>query len=448
MKPAIYLSLFFVLLLGACRKNDSGGSGSGSEADRIKDTSIAYARDIYLWYDQIPGNFKARQYSDPNAIMEAIRVYSKEPGFNDPVDKWSFAAKQSDWDDVSGGIAKDFGIDVFFRVEGDLRVRMVEPASPAGQQGVKRGWRITKINGNTNIQSSNANFIVNALYASSNVSVTFQKPDGNSVDMDLTAATYQNQIVAGDFVFDLGARKVGYLVYHSFLGDSSATVNAFANSFNRFISENVDDVIVDLRYNGGGYVVYQQELANYLVPNAGNGNLMMTQEFNDKYSAYNSSVNFSKKGSLNLSRVFFIVSKNTASASELLINNLRPYMDVHIIGSERTYGKPVGYFNIPVGDWYIFPVSSRTTNKNGEGNYFGGFQLDHQVADGIDKDFGDITEASLASVLKYIGTGSFRMPVPEEDAPVQTPEVKDFNKKLGEREFKGMINSKVIGLKL
>lgn len=446
MRPIFLSTILLAVLLTSCRKNDAG-SGGGSEADKIKDTSISYARDIYLWYDQIPSSFKARSYSDPNKIMEAIRAYSKEPGFANPVDRWSFATKKVDWDNTSSGIAKDFGLNIFFRTDNDLRVRLVEPLSPAGLAGVKRGWRITKINGNTNITTGNADFIVDAVYLSSTVSLTFQKPDGNSVDLNFTEASYQSKSIYGDYVFDLGASKVGYLVYNSFLGDSATTIDGFAATFNRFSSESVNDVIVDLRYNGGGYVSYQQALANYLVPASGNGGLMMKQEFNDKYSQYNSSVNFSKKGNLNLSRLFVIVSNNTASASELLINNLKPYMNVIVVGPQRTYGKPVGYFDIPVGDWYIFPVSTRTTNKNGEGNYFDGFALNHTVADGIDKDFGDPAESALASVLKYIGTGSFRIPVVDE-APPLSEEAKSANKKMSEHDFKGMLMNRVPGMQL
>ncbi|MCR6721128.1 MAG: S41 family peptidase [Chitinophagaceae bacterium] len=446
MRPIFLSTILLVVLLTSCRKNDAG-SGGGSEADKIKDTSISYARDIYLWYDQIPSSFKARSYSDPNKIMEAIRAYSKEPGFANPVDRWSFATKKVDWDNTSSGIAKDFGLNIFFRTDNDLRVRLVEPLSPAGLAGVKRGWRITKINGNTNITAGNADFIVDAVYLSSTVSLTFQKPDGNSVDLNFTEASYQSKSIYGDYVFDLGASKVGYLVYNSFLGDSATTIDGFAATFNRFSSESVNDVIVDLRYNGGGYVSYQQALANYLVPASGNGGLMMKQEFNDKYNQYNSSVNFSKKGNLNLSRLFVIVSNNTASASELLINNLKPYMNVIVVGPQRTYGKPVGYFDIPVGDWYIFPVSTRTTNKNGEGNYFDGFALNHTVADGIDKDFGDPAESALASVLKYIGTGSFRIPVVDE-APPLSEEAKSANKKMSEHDFKGMLMNRVPGMQL
>jgi len=427
-----------LLFFTSCRKNDNSGSGT-STADKIKDTTISYTRDIYLWYSQIPSNFNARSYADPNAIMEAIRAYSQEPGFTNAVDRWSFAIKQAEWDNVSGGIAQDFGLNVFFRAEGDLRVRIVEPASPAGQAGIRRGWRITKINGSTNIATSNANAIVDAIYYSSSVALTFLKPDGNSVDISLNAGTYQEKIVMLDSVYTVGAGKAGYMVYNSFLGDSSQTVNEFARVMNRFISQGVNDVVVDLRYNGGGYVTYQNELANYLVPTAGNGQLMMRQQYNDKYTQFNTSTNYNKKGTLNLPRVFFIVSSNTASASELLINNLKPYAQVVLVGPSRTYGKPVGYFNIPVGDWYIFPVSSRTTNKNQEGNYFDGFALNNTVADGLDKDWGDITETCLASVIKYIGTGAFRMALPEEPAYVESPAVTTANKRISAQAFKGMV---------
>src|SRR5690606_18111219 len=132
------------------------------------------------------------------------------------------------------------------------------------------------------------------------------------------------------------------------------------------------------------------------------------QQYNDKYARWNSTDNFSKLGSLNLNRIFFIVSSSTASASELVINNLKPYMEVVLVGPSNTYGKPVGYFTIPVGSNYIFPVSFRTTNKNGEGSYFNGLQLNHKVADGLDKDWGDLDEASLASAIRYITTGAFR----------------------------------------
>src|SRR5690242_18573332 len=85
-------------LLQACKKNKDvpANPPGGSSSNAIKDTTLANARDIYLWYNQIPSSFNAQSYADPNAIMVAIRQYSNEPGFTTPVDKWSFGMKQTD----------------------------------------------------------------------------------------------------------------------------------------------------------------------------------------------------------------------------------------------------------------------------------------------------------------------------------------------------------------
>ena len=413
-------------------------------ADKMKDTALMYSRDIYLWNSQIPASFNPRTYADPDKVMKAIRAYSTEPGFTGPVDRWSFAYKQSDWDNVSSGAAQDFGITVFFYVDGDLRVKTVEKNSPAGKAGVRRGWKITKLNGNSNITNSNANFIIEQVYNSTNTTFTFQKPDGTTSDIALAAAGYQENPLYLDTVYSAGGKNVGYLVFNSFLGDTTQIYTEFQRIFNRFAQAGAGDVIVDLRYNGGGYVSVQNKLANYLVNSSATGGVMMKQEFNELNKAFNSTTNFSKIGSFSPSRIFFIVSDNTASASELLINNLKPYADVKLVGPSPTYGKPVGYFPIPVGDWYIFPVSFRSTNKNGVGNYFNGFQLDKQVADGLNKDWGDKDEASLASILRFISTGSYSLAgeVPGVSAGAyRDASVIDANKKL-DRSFKGAVDTR------
>jgi len=441
-------AMVVLALFTSCKKDkgsDNGGGGTPPVVkDKIKDTTILFARDIYLWYKQIPSSFDAQTYADPNKIMEAIRKYSTEPGFTGPVDRWSFAMKQTEWDDVSSGVAGDFGLGVFFRVEGDLRVKSVERASPAGLAGVHRGWRITKINGNSNITTANSNFIIDAVFYATNTTFTFQKPDGTSVDMALTAKTYQEHPIYLDSVYTTGSKKLGYIVFNSFLGDTTEVYNEFNRIFNKFNAAGVTDVAVDLRYNGGGYVTVQEKLANYLAPAAANGGVMMNQEFNDKYaSSFNETYNFSKLGPLNLNRVFFIVSPNTASASELLINNLKPYMDVKLVGPDHSYGKPVGYFPIPVGDWYIFPVSFRSTNKAGQGNYFNGFAVDSQQPDGLDKDWGDINETAFGSVIKYVGTGSFTRTteIPGAPAGMVTPQLINANQSLDVKSFKGAVLS-------
>lgn len=446
---ATFVGLTF---LTACKKNDVDSNPNPtpgptppavSAADKMKDSALAYSKDIYLWYNQIPATFNARSYADLNKLMNAVRAYSIEPGTTGASDRWSFATKKQDWDNASSGISGDFGLNVFFRAEGDLRVKSVEKTSPAGRAGIRRGWKITSLNGNDNITTSNSDFIVNAVWNSNSTQFGFEKPDGSSVNLSLTAATYQEHPVILDSVYTVASKKIGYFSFNSFLGDTTQVYNEFARAFNNFASQGVQDVIIDLRYNGGGYVSVQEKLANWLAPSSANGQIMMKQQFNDKYTQYNSTDVFNKLGSLNLSRIFFIVSNSTASASELLINNLKPYMNVHLVGPSKTYGKPVGYFPIPVGDWYIFPVSFRTTNKNNEGSYFGGLALNNQVADGLDKDWGDLNESCLKSAVSYITTGAFRTMSTSENSILRAQsDVKVGNQILDAPAFKGAVDTR------
>ncbi len=447
-----------VLLLGAilsvlftnCKKDDvvppeDPTPSQPSAADKLKDSVLLYAEDIYLWYKNIPQSFNPRSFDDPNEIMEGIRPYSTEAGFNEPVDRWSFAVTKNEWDGVSNGVSGDFGMSVFFFTNSDLRVSHVERESPAGRAGIRRGWRIKQINGSTNITPGNANTIVAAVYQSASSSFVFTKPDGQDVSLTLKAGGYKEHAVYLDSVYTNGGKKTGYLVFTSFLGDTTEIYNEFSRVFNKFAAQGVNDVIVDLRYNGGGYVSVQNVLADWLVPSSGNNGVMEVQQYNDNYANFNETVKFQKKGSLNLSRLFVIVSKNTASASELLINSLKPYMDVQLIGPSNTHGKPVGFFPIPVGDWYIFPVSFRTVNKNGEGNYFNGISLTHQVMDGLDKDWGDSNESCLNTILRFINSGSYASTELRTQIPSQkslSAEVQNSNVELGRPLFKGAIGSR------
>lgn len=441
--PVFFLTLIFV----SCKKEESLQPGSlpatdnGSATEKFLDSTLIDTKDIYLWHNQIPSTFNARSYASPAALMTAIRQYSVEPGFSAPVDRWSFAIDQKAWDDLSAGVLADFGLSAFFLEEGDLRVKSVQGRSAAGLAGVKRGWRITSVNGSNDITTANASSLAQSIYQSDHTSFTFQKPDGSTVSLDLNATPYQENPILLDSVYNVGSKKVGYFVFDSFLGDTLEVYNSFNRIFNRFGNEGVQDVVVDLRYNGGGYVTVAQQLANYLAPGAANGGVMMTQTFNDKYASLNSTDNFQKKGPLNLNRIFFIVSSSTASASELLINSLKPYINVVLLGESGTHGKPVGYFPIPVGSWYIFPVSFYTVNKNGEGRYYNGLPLTHQVADGLDKDWGDLGEASFASAVNYITTGVFRIASTGGRSAVQKAAgVLAGNKVLDAPAFKGAID--------
>ncbi len=416
MKRILTLSLLLGLFITSCKK-DKGTDDTtppppppASAADKVKDTSLMIAREAYLWYKQIPANFNPRQFADPDGVMTAIRPYSKEPGFTNPVDRWSFGILQSEWDDISSGISGDFGIGIFFRTENDLRVTYVEPASSAGKAGVQRAWRIMKINGRniTVADQPTIDFVVNAIYYSTSADINFQKPDGSTVDLTIAATSYQEQPLVLDTVYNTGGKKIGYMVLNSFLGDQTTMKNRFQQTFSEFAAAGITDLVVDVRYNGGGYVALQEELANYIVPNASNGNVMYRQVYNDILQEFNRTVNFSKKGTVNVPKMVMLISRNTASASEALINLMKPHMEVKTVGPNTTNGKPVGYFPIPVGNWYVFPVSSRLVNSANEGSYFNGFTPDKIVADGLDKPWGDLQESMLAAAVNYIVTGTLR----------------------------------------
>lgn len=432
--------LVIMTFVSSCRKNDSTGNPAGTSEDKIKDSVLAISRDVYLWNSQIPSDFNARLYKGPEEIMTAIRQYSTETGFAQPVDHFSFAMKKTEWENLSSGIASDFGMRAFFFTDNDLRVRSVEQNSPAGLAGIHRGWKITKVAGNSDITSGNSSFLSDKIYKSTSTTFTFEKADGSSVDITLDAATYKDDPVILDTVYNEGAKKAGYLVFNSFLGDTSAVNQEIQQVFSRFVSEGVTDVVVDLRYNGGGYVSMQENLANYLIKPSASGSIMMSQVYNDNYSDLNETTKFRKLGSLDVNNIYFIVSDNTASASELLINNLKPYMNVKLVGPESTYGKPVGFFPIGAGDWYVFPVSFRSTNGEGSGNYFNGINVDNEVKDGLNKDWGDADESALKSVLGYISNGVFASsPVTPGLNSVLESQRKAGNEKMNARAFKGAV---------
>ncbi len=452
----IFAVTFFSLLFSSCKKDvkqDVATTVSpaptpptppgGGNVAQVNDVAFQKTQDYYLWNNQLPATLNTSSFSDPIGVMTAIRQYSIEPGFSTPVDKWSFAMKKTEWNQLSGGMssvssatsaAGDFGITVFFRAEGDLRVRLTEPNSPAGILGIRRGWRITKINGSTDIITSNSQYIIDNIYNAGSANVTFTKPDGTSIDLTLQAAHYTDKPVYLDTIYNSPSGNIGYLVYNSFLGNINQTSGEYARVFNKFSAAGISNLIVDLRYNGGGYVDLQEQLANYLITSQGQGNVMMKQIYNSNHSNENSTVLFNKTGALQLNKIYFIVSRSTASASELLINNLKPYMDVRLIGNSNTHGKPVGFFPIEDGEWYVFPVSFKTVNKNGEGNYYAGFAPNAVVADGLDKDWGDVTESSLASAIRNINGGNYR----GNNEPVfyESPIVGGANNKLDNTKLK------------
>ena len=517
MKKLFYsLLLLSVMIAPACKKDKktpTGPSKTGSTLDLIRDSIYLYAREDYLWYNQLPdyGTFNPRSFTgadDKGALdkeVNAISQYAINPNTNKPYEYYApdpGEAKYSFIDDGSlqgelNGVNGDFGFAPLYNDINDLRIKYVYPGSPADQQGIKRGYQITSINGRTalsydapgygNGSSNNLNFVINAYANSNTISMTLLKPDNTTLTVtNMNVSNYTINPVLTHNVFDQGnGHKVGYLVFNSFTSPSNANPQLNA-AFADFSSQGITDLVVDLRYNGGGYVSTAEYFDNLIVPQAKSGSLMYNTYYNDiltsgkavllknqtrrdpgsgqdytyadfDYSVAGNAVNFNKQGAVNVTRVFFIITGSTASASELTINNLRPEMDVQFIGS-TSYGKPVGFFDIDINKYQMYIPEFYTQNSAGQGGYYSGFTPGTstypgvQDYDDVTKDFGDPTEGLLAHALNYVKNGTYTIKSPviqslARQTDFSVDKQRDVALKLEQKKFNGMVFDKMLKLK-
>ncbi|MBC7914981.1 MAG: hypothetical protein H7Y07_12760 [Pyrinomonadaceae bacterium] len=410
--PLKLLTTLFILfvVLSSCKKDKSEADDFSLEykvkADE-RDSAYLYTRAWYLWADKLPPItiFQPRDLTDIYKVMDKVKTFES-------LDKWSFVETKAETLQSQQGSSTDFGFLVKFAPGSntEIRVTYAYANSTAGLAGIKRSWRLNKINDrviNRSIQAD-VEFINDIFFGTpQKAKFEFIKPDNSVVTIDLQKTTYTLNTVLYSKVYTKGAKKIGYFVFNEFSGSTS--VNELVSTINDFQNKGVNEIVVDLRYNRGGFVSTQDTLANMLAPlSVGRAQkVMYTYEFNKNFSSLNESFKFYKTGTLNLNQIVFIVSPSSASASELLINNLRPVLSVRLIGDTRTYGKPVGFFPIPVFSYNIFPVSFKTVNSNGEADYYSGFPVNKQVADDLNHDFGDEEEANLKAALSYLTTGAY-----------------------------------------
>ena len=372
----------------------------------LRDSVYLYSQDIYLWADNLPtaAIFKPLTYPTADSVMKKVRTYS--PFVNGKYkDRWSFVIDKKTWDNVVSGNSSDTGVEYGFVADSDLRVKLVYSQSSAGTQGVKRGWKVLKFNGidatYTNIDKLNVEL------NKASQTILFQKPDGTQQTITLASVAYKSDYVMNPKVFSINGNNVGYFAFDSFLGANSGqdTKNELDKIFADFKSKNVTELVLDLRYNGGGYGTVSSYLGSLIAPSSAVGKVFVSAVHNSRYSKYNSTDYFKNLANgLKLSRVSIIVNKGTASASEELINGLKPVMTVKLIGN-TTHGKPVGYYALPVMDSYVFPVAVKNVNSVGFDDFYQGFSVDKIQTDDYTRDLGDPAEGCLKTALNYIQTG-------------------------------------------
>lgn len=454
-----FRSLSLITLLSlfafACKKKDAGGQNGGlTDADSLKylmyqlmqKTIVDGGRDqtttlpLYYWYKKVPEmNPLSGEFPSAEALLQRMKSHVTDPAGR-IMDRYSYLDDGSMVGEIEG-VAGDIGIEALFArlSESDIRpvVTAVDKNSPAGTQGVKRGWIIKSVNNKSTQYDGqngpNVQRLINALYYDATATFEFVAPDGSPVNLTLAKAEYALNPILFDTVFSVGTKNVGYFVLNSFPitttqnGSATITKTEIDRVFNAFTGKNISSLIVDLRYNGGGEPRTTQYIANKIAPASANGKVMYKTLYNDHLDAYFASMGddnrtfFAGGGNLNLESVMFISSERTASASELLYNVLRPYMNVKLIG-DTTYGKPVGAFVLPVTIYksgvetllsYLLVTTFETKNANNEGGYYYGLPPDVRAFDYIDLPWGSDEDDNLKKAFKFVKDGSFERLSPE-----------------------------------
>lgn len=494
MRKLFYLSVILCAgLITSCKKEHTNNT-IVSAIDLEKDSVYLYEKEDYLWFDAIPSysTFNPRGYSGSSDLvtlsneLTAISQLKINPSTGKPYEYYPPApgeAKYSFIDDGTtttslGGTNGDFGFEPIYIGLNDLRVKYVYPGSPADLAGIKRGYEILSINGNNDLTydgGANVNFVVNAIYYSNTVAMVLEKPDGTTVNVTLNVTNYTVDPVLTYKVITLSTgQKVGYLAFNSFTDLSNAQPK-LDQAFNYFISNGATDLVVDLRYNGGGAGQTAEYLDDLIVPAAKTGTLMYTTYFNsnliggnspliDKkfgfqtsdFQPANNKTNFQKALSLSVNKVFFIVTGETASSSELTINNLRPELNVQLVG-DTTYGKPVGEIPIPLGatgKYILYSPQIYVQNSANQGDYYAGMAPGTAAfpgklaADDVTKDFGDTTETLLNHALHFVRTGTYAVTGPKIQSLAagkqlfSMQQLSAVSRKIDQHKFKAMVINK------
>jgi len=406
----------------------------------------SYSDDTYLWYSEIVDQDPAL-FNDTLVYFDELVTTALTPS-GQPKDKFHFTYDSEEWFQLSqSGVSAGYGVQWAFlssTVPRDIRIAYTEPNSPATNlaQPLARGAVVLGVDGfdidvNTpaGIDALNA-----AFFPTDGAQHTFTVLDlgaANSRDVTMTAVNITSEPVQNTQVFSTPTGDIGYMLFNDHIATAEQSLIDAVNQLNSFNNnQGIDDLVLDMRYNGGGFLAIASELAYMIagaVPTA--GQTFEEMQFNDKHPATNpvtgqalsptpfynvtlgapfNAVPGQALPTLDLPRVYVITGGGTCSASEAVMNGLRGVgVEVIQIGS-TTCGKPYGFYATDNCGTTYFTIQFRGVNALDFGDYTDGFSPNNtpgaagpavlpgcSIADDFTRQLGDPTEGRLAMTLAY-----------------------------------------------
>jgi carboxyl-terminal processing protease len=411
--PRSALSAFFAVSLSAaalalvgCSSPDETSPADTTPPDSCTTPQknghvLSLMKDVYLWYEEIP-NVVHTEFDSPDALLDAI-VFKE-------IDKWSYITTRAQNDAYyNEGVRVGLGVRMRQNEAGEVRLGLVYEGSPAHAAGLARGDKILALNGKTVAEIEEGDLWATILgedIEGVEVEVTYEDLGGSTHSLTIEKAAFTYKSAPVHKVVQSGDRTVGYLFFDRFIGPSDEELTSVFQSFKE---ASVNDLVLDLRYNGGGLIDVALKLGGLIGGSITEGQVFNQTVHNDKHESWNETQLFEAyEESLDLPRVFILTTSSTASASELLINGLEPVISVTLIGG-ATYGKPVGSGSWGVCDLVVHPISFRMLNASGHGDFYEGLAADCIADDELSAALGDETEESFEEALHFIHNGSCSM---------------------------------------
>ncbi|MCH7396942.1 S41 family peptidase [Belliella sp. DSM 107340] len=426
-----FLLSILAITLFSCKEDDEIEPDDEEEVIVSPNVAInnwiqAVMNEVYYWLDDMRSPIAVS--SEPSDYFESLLF--------EPTDRFSiiypnFQELRNSLSGVSTEAGYEFSL---IRESLDNQnvlapVTYIKKGSPADIEGLKRGDILTQINGTT-MTLGNYQSLLRSI--SSNHSVTFRRFDeGNNTyaagqSINLTTTLIEENPNFLDTIYTVDNQKIGYFIYNFFspgVEDSEGEVDTRYDQemdevFANFKAEGINHLIVDFRYNGGGFVSSSVNLASLIAPNITSTSVFSKTKFNSFLSRFsqfqNVQTNFKVKSQnignlLSENKIFVITSTRTASASELVINSLRPYMEVVIIG-DVTNGKNVGSVlfedeDNPDNNYGLLPIISKSFNSLDQSDYGNGFNPDFNIneLDFINLiDLGNLNEPLLKATMDRV----------------------------------------------